>query len=160
MKAADGPILELLSFLQLFSPRDCGAQGGDADGTPSLRKLTALYVKQGLSTHDDNLGQIVAKFGRANERQCHHSSGTSMSSGWAELHFTRKCLQMQTCLLKKDFQKQKLLALQRSLMSSEAERAPLRATWTAIFPGDQFCPELTSSNAELQAMWHHLLISV
>lgn len=72
MKAADGPILELLSFLQLFSPRDRRAQGGDADGTPSLRKLTALYVKQGLSTHDDNLGQIVAKFGRANERQCHH----------------------------------------------------------------------------------------
>lgn len=92
MKAMDGPILELLSFLQLFSPRDLGEQDGDADGNPSLRKLTASYVKQGLSTHDDNPGQIVVKFGRANKRRCHYFLGTSMASGWAELYFTRKCL--------------------------------------------------------------------
>lgn len=53
--------------------------------------------------------------------------------------------------LKGDFQKQRLLALQNILDVLRAERAALREIWTAIFPGGQLCPGL-SSNIQLHEL--------
>lgn len=57
-----------------------GEQSDDTNGIPIFRKFTALYAKQGLSTHGNNPGQTEAKSGGEDERRCRHFSGTLGSS--------------------------------------------------------------------------------